>query len=35
MLDAGAVLIQLYTSFIFEGPLVALRIARQLDMKGQ
>jgi dihydroorotate dehydrogenase len=35
MLDAGAVLVQLYTSFVFEGPLVALRIARQLDTKGQ
>jgi dihydroorotate dehydrogenase len=30
MLDAGAVLVQLYTGFIFEGPLVARRIARQL-----
>jgi dihydroorotate dehydrogenase len=30
MLDAGAVLVQLYTSFIYEGPLVARRIARHL-----
>jgi dihydroorotate dehydrogenase subfamily 2 len=35
MLDAGAVLVQLYTSFIFEGPLVARRIARHLDTKGR
>jgi dihydroorotate dehydrogenase len=28
MLDAGAALIQLYTSFIYEGPFVARRIAR-------
>lgn len=31
MLDAGAVLVQLYTSFIYEGPLVARRLARQLE----
>ncbi|MGO8946424.1 MAG: quinone-dependent dihydroorotate dehydrogenase [Ktedonobacterales bacterium] len=30
MLDAGAVLLQLYTSFIYEGPLIARRIARRL-----
>jgi dihydroorotate dehydrogenase len=30
MLDAGAVLIQLYTGFIYEGPLVARHIARGL-----
>ena len=30
MLDAGASLVQLYTGFIYEGPLVARRIARAL-----
>ncbi len=30
MLDAGAALVQLYTGFIYEGPLVARRIARAL-----
>jgi len=28
MLDAGAVLLQLYTSFIYEGPGIARRLAR-------
>jgi dihydroorotate dehydrogenase len=39
MLDAGAVLLQIYTGFIYEGPLVARRIARKLNLpveqKGQ
>ncbi len=30
MLDAGAVLLQLYTSFIYEGPLIARRLAAGL-----
>jgi dihydroorotate dehydrogenase len=32
MLDAGAVLLQIYTGFIYEGPLVARRIARKLNL---
>jgi dihydroorotate dehydrogenase len=31
MLDAGAALVQLYTGFIYEGPLIARRIACGLD----
>ncbi|WIG60914.1 MAG: Dihydroorotate dehydrogenase (quinone) [Ktedonobacterales bacterium] len=31
MLDAGAVLVQLYTSFIYEGPGIARRIVRDLS----
>jgi dihydroorotate dehydrogenase len=31
MLDAGAALVQIYTSFIYEGPLIARQIARGLD----
>jgi dihydroorotate dehydrogenase len=34
MLDAGAVLVQLYTGFIYEGPAVARRIARGLMRRG-
>lgn len=30
LLDAGAVLLQLYTGFIYEGPLIARRLARAL-----
>ena len=30
MLDAGAALVQVYTSFIYEGPLIARHIARGL-----
>jgi dihydroorotate dehydrogenase len=35
MLDAGAALVQIYTSFIYEGPLIARRIARGLDRNGR
>lgn len=35
MLDAGAVLLQIYTGFIYEGPLVARRIVRALDLPVQ
>jgi dihydroorotate dehydrogenase len=31
MIRAGASMVQLYTGFIYEGPLVASRLARQLD----
>ena len=35
MLDAGAVLLQIYTSFIYEGPLTARRLARGLERPGK
>jgi dihydroorotate dehydrogenase len=34
MLDAGASLVQLYTAFIFEGPGIARRLARELAARA-